>query len=303
LSGGRLYTIQAGTVSTPQNSFQDSALTLPWPNPITLDATGRVPVLWFSDGLIKIRLTSETGVVQLVADNLAVIGSSSGGGGGGTIDPTTIFQTGDLKPRYGTGVHTGWVRGNGRTIGNSLSGATELANDADAVALYTYLWTADSTTLFLTVSGGRGASAAADFAAGKTLTLPDFRGAVIGGLDDMGSSAAGRLHAGFFGDATALGNFGGSQSHTLTIAQLASHLHGGSLSEQSTNHRHDYDKASGSTFNMTAGGTTVLTTLSTVQSGEVTANHSHTFTGTETGSGQAHNNVQPTMLVTIYLKL
>jgi hypothetical protein len=40
LAGAKLYLIQAGTVSTPQNGFQDLDLTIPLPNPITLDAAG-----------------------------------------------------------------------------------------------------------------------------------------------------------------------------------------------------------------------------------------------------------------------
>src|SRR6266404_3844072 len=109
LSGGKLYFIVAGTTSTPQNSYQDSALTLPWANPLTLDAGGNIPQLFFADGQIKIRLTNASGVNQLTADNIQVIGASSGGGGGGVIDPTTIIATGDMKARYGTGVLTGFV--------------------------------------------------------------------------------------------------------------------------------------------------------------------------------------------------
>jgi hypothetical protein len=55
LGGGKLFLIQAGTNSTPQNCFQDTALTLAYPNPITLDAAGRVPQLFCADGNIKIR--------------------------------------------------------------------------------------------------------------------------------------------------------------------------------------------------------------------------------------------------------
>src|SRR6478609_4165166 len=118
LSGGLFYTFVAGTTSTPQNAYQDGALTIPHPNPIVLDAAGRIPQFSLADGLIKVRLTDHAGVVQIVADNVQVIGpSSGGGGGGGAIDATTIYQTGDLKPRYGTGAHTGWVRANGLTIG------------------------------------------------------------------------------------------------------------------------------------------------------------------------------------------
>ena len=190
LSGGLLYFFVAGTVSTPQNAFKDIALTQPWPNPITLDVAGRVPQVFLADGLIKIRLTDNAGVVQLSADNIQVIGASSGGGGGGgSVDATTIFQTGDIKKRYGVGIHTGWVRANARTIGNSLSSATELA-DPSAQALFIYLWGVDPN---LVVIGGRGSTGLADWNAGKQMTLPDGRGTAFAGMDDMGNTAAGRL--------------------------------------------------------------------------------------------------------------
>jgi hypothetical protein len=217
LSGGRLYFFVAGTVSTPQNPFQDTGLTLLHPNPITLDAAGRVPQFFLADGLIKIRLTDSVGAVQLTADNIQVIGASGGGGGGGAIDATTVAQTGDLKPRYGIGSHTGWVRANGRTIGSSVSGASERAN-ADTQALYQYLWGADTS---LVVIGGRGASALADFTANKELTLPDIRGRGFYGLDDMGNTPAGRLTAAYFGAAgTTLGAAGGDEKLTLLQAHL-----------------------------------------------------------------------------------
>ena len=178
---------------TPQNFFQDINLALPWPNPITLDAAGRIPQLFIADGLIKIRLTDAAGVVQLVADNVQVIGSSSGGGGGGTtFDPLSVFLTGDIKARYGVGIHPGtvpgWVRCNGYTIGAAGSGATELPH-ANCQPLFEYLWGADTN---LVVSGGRGANAHADWLAGKQLALPDYRGYALAALDDMGNSAAGR---------------------------------------------------------------------------------------------------------------
>lgn len=101
-----------------------------------------------------------------------------------------MFATGDCLWLDYQGTRTGWVRDNGRTIGSATSGATERAN-ADASALFTYLWTNFSNTI-CAVSGGRGANAAADYATSKTIALPDKRGYVPGGLDDMGNSAAGR---------------------------------------------------------------------------------------------------------------
>jgi microcystin-dependent protein len=294
LANGRLYFYVAGT-STPQDAFQDSDLTIEHPNPITLDAAGRVPMFYLADGQIKIRLTDENGVTQLNADNLLVIGASSGEGGGGSVDDTRLWQTGDLKHRYGTGAHSGWVRSNGRTIGSATSGATERAN-ADTEELFLYLWLADSN---LSVSGGRGVSGAADWAANKTIALPDWRGRVIAGMDDMGASAASVLTSSYFGgDGTVLGTAGGSQSHTLTEAQLAAHDHVANVTDPA--HAHTYTTHTALTGLNGGSGST--------NSGEGSGSTASNTTGIsvdieDAGSGQAHNNVQPTRVATIYVKL
>lgn len=302
MPGCKLYVIQAGTTSTPQNAYQDTALSAALPNPITCDASGRLPQFFVADGLIKLRLTTATGTQVFVGDNLLVVGASSGGGSGGTIDATTIASTGDIKVTYGTSSLAGWVRANGRTIGSATSGATERAN-ADTQSLFEYLWSTDAN---LTVSGGRGASASADWAANKTIALPDARGRVIAGLDDMGNSAAGRLSASFFGaTATVLGAAGGTESHTLTIAQMPSHNHGGATGSMNRNSSHSHSGtapvAVGSTlaqsnnFGSANVGPSALTINST------NTDHEHAISSQ--GGGSAHPNVQPTLLATIYIKL
>lgn len=292
LSGGLLYFFAAGT-TTPQNAFQDTSLTIPFSNPIVLGADGRVPFFYLADGAIKIRLTDSTGVTVVAADNILVIGPSTGGVGGGSVDPTTVYQTGDVKYRYGTGTHSGWVRANGRTIGSAASGATERAN-ADCQALFEYIWTNDA---FATVSGGRGASANADWTANKTITLPDWRGRVLAGMGDMGTSNANRLTSTYFGgDATVLGTAGGAESHALTEAQMPTHTH--SVTDPGHTHAlaNGGSVVSGTTPDAGAGGSAAgtLTSIASATTGISLGN---------TGSGSAHNNVQPTSVVHIYVKL
>lgn len=291
LAGGHLYIIQAGTVQTPQNSYQDSALTLPWPNPIILDASGRLPQFFLADGSIKIRLTDVHGNVKLVADGIVVTGASSGGGGGSPVDATTLWQTGDLKPRYGTGVHAGFVRTNGRTVGSSTSGATERAN-ADAQALFEYLWNNDAN---LAVSTGRGASSIADWSANKTIALPDWRGYALAALDDMGNTAAGRLTATYFGTAaTVLGAAGGGESSTLITANLPAYTPSGSVSVTgSVPYTSTGSNVLGGGTNIAAaGGFTNITVTS------------QTFAGNaQGGTSTPVDVVSPMKLATIYIKL
>lgn len=298
LANGLLYFIQAGTTSTPQNAYYDTALTLPLPNPVTLSASGRIPAFYLADGQIKVRLTDKYGVAQFEQDNLLVVGPSSGGGGGAGVDPTTIFQTGDCLWLDIQGTRSGWVRDNGRTIGSASSGATERAN-ADTSALFAYLWTNFSNTI-CPVSTGRGASAAADFAANKTITLPDKRGYVPGGLDDMGNSAAGR-YAGvpvISGDAVTAGSALGETTHALITAELAAHSHANTLTDPG----HTHTTATGSAV-LTQAGSTVNLPYILAASTTGSSTTGITITNASTGSGTAHNNVQKTVLGTFFRKL
>jgi len=296
LNGGLLYFFAAGT-TTPQSAYQDVALTIPWPNPIVLDAAGRIPAFYLADGQIKIRLADSSGVTQVAADNLLVIGASSGAGSPPSVDATTVLSTGDLKVKYGTGSITGWVRANGRTLGSGTSGGSERAN-SDAQTLFEYLWGADAN---LVVSTGRGGSANADWVANKTIALPDWRGRALAGLDDMGNSAAGRLTATYFGTAaTALGAAGGTENTSITLvtANLPAYTPAGSISVTST----DNVMHGGSAQSAIGGGTQSTATGATF--GLLTS------TGTLTGTPQGGTSTailksiaQPTMLATIYLKL
>ena len=245
LSGGKLYFFAAGT-TTPQNAFQDVLLTIPHPNPIILDASGRVPMFYLADGNIKIRLADENDVTMIAADQLLVVGPSVPAS---SIPPppdaSAQFSTGDIKARYGTGTLTGWVRCNGRSISKSGAGGTESASD-DNQDLFEYLWSFANITL----NTAKGGTANGDWLAGRQLNLPDLRGRTIAGLDDMGASGATRLTAAFFGvgasnasgnaNGNTVGNAGGDEKHILVATELAQHSHNvdGDTSVQNTDHTH-----------------------------------------------------------------
>lgn len=313
LAGCKLYIIQAGTTSTPQLAYQNSGLTNPSPGGsiLTCDAAGRLPQFFLADGLIKIRLADKNGTTQVVADGIQVIGpSGGGGGGGGTVDATTILQTGDIKARYGTGVLSGFVRANGRTIGSATSGATERAS-AETQPLFEYLWSADTN---LVVSGGRGASANADWVANKTIALPDARSRAIAGLDDMGASPAGLLAnvAFTFGNPTILGARAGAAQRTLLMANLPASpapisSFSVTLGDGSLNGAVGLSNVSapligvstggggGATHNwLIADGSGGIVPVAAISSGLVMGN---------LGSGTAFDALSPYVLVTLYVKL
>lgn len=205
-----------------------------------------------------------------------------------------LLPTGSRIGFTGTTAPTGWILGSGKTLGNSASGGTERAAE-DTRNLYRLLWNSYTNTE-LPVSGGRGASADADFDAAKTITTPDYRGRIGIGKDDMGGALASRMTAAGSGIVgTTLGNAGGNQTHTLTTAQLASHGHGVS----DPGHTHNAVGAnSGGPFTFAPGGI----------SGPPMPTYSTTTSATgisilTNGGGLAHNNTQPSIVETSIIKL
>ena len=96
-----------------------------------------------------------------------------------------------------------------------------------------------------------------------------------------------------------LGATGGEKTHTLSIGELPSHGHSGSTSTDG-NHAHSVSTlVSGSQFvgshnnnNCTWG------TATTSYSGS----HSHTVSISNTGNGQAHNNMPPYIVMNYIIK-
>lgn len=216
-----VLTVYNGGTLQLASVYQDIDLQIPGSNPMTADITGRLPLFYVADSTYRVRLVDQTGILIYDYPQVASIGASSSGGGGTPVDPTTIFQTGDVLWQDVSGIRSGWVRNNGLTIGSAVSGASERAN-ADCQNLFLWGWQQNWT-----VVGGAGASAAADWAANKQLTLPDYRGYVPGNLDDMGNTPAGRYTGVPFvsGNATTAASVVGEATHVLLLTESTPHTH------------------------------------------------------------------------------
>lgn len=143
--------------------------------------------------------------------------------------------------------------------------------DGSAVSRSTYadLFTAIGTTY----GAGDGSS---------TFNIPDIRGRTVSGKDNMGGTAANRLTSAATIDGATLGTAGGAQTHTLSTAQLPSHRHG--LAVHDTSGQNDYLAGSGNNYGF-----------------QVTSNSTYAST-TAVGSGSAHANVQPTIILNYIIK-
>jgi hypothetical protein len=95
LTGGKLYTYQAGT-TTPQASYTTSAGNVARTNPIVLNAAGRVPdsgEIWITSQAYKFVLETSTNVLIATYDNVVAAGSGAYTVQNFTGDGTTVAFT------------------------------------------------------------------------------------------------------------------------------------------------------------------------------------------------------------------
>lgn len=211
----------------------------------------------------------------------------------GSVDPDEEFEiydsidsidqtprTGDIRSSYWASAPLGWLAMNDGSIGNTGSGAT-LAAGQYTFQLYKTLWDAVSNT-WAPVSTGRGASAQADFLAGKTLTIPLALGRA---LAEAGSGAG--------LTARALGQNLGSE--VITYAGMPLHNHTGSSANVAIGPGQQVNPHgnNGSMSSLPGAGNPTTVSLTIANAGG----------GTLNTQGAADGNMPPTTYINFYIKL
>lgn len=275
-SGAKAYFF-VGDTTTKLTVFRDSSEASAYPHPLTADANGRWPDVFVPYiASYDVRVTSEDDV-QLTF-SLKIPNPNP-------VDITTVapaqqlVTTGMVHCEFINAPKAGYVRLNGRTIGDDISNASELNSTALARDLFLYLWNNVNDPFCPVTPGGRGATAEADFGAHKQLGLPDMRGYTFCGLATMGNSVSDILPPPInwtLGDGTLTASSIGGSLMALSAHHLPLHTHKGSVDTSTT-------------LGAVAHGHTL--------SGETAGpdrDHSHALSGTFTSSSNPithHHNV------------
>jgi len=233
-------------------------------------------------------------LVQFTPYTVSFRASSSGwllvGGVGASFYGSAVIPIGAILPFAGSTAPTNFLFCAGQNPGN---GATTYAS------LYAVIGT---------TYGGTGTS---DF------KLPDLRGRVIAGQDNMGGVAASRITSQLTDSGTitgtTIGSTGGSQNHTVATNEVGTHGHGDSISFSGTaaDHSHTFQF---NQFSVGGGGASIVNdinttvsspfrTVSTTTSGALALTLNKTGSVTNFTNSAAMAMLQPTIIIPYIIRV
>ncbi len=252
-------------------------------------------------------------------------GTFSRTGPAGRDGDTTHFYRGD-------GTWAVPASGGGNPAGTLIMWLTDTAPDGYLLCYGQAVSSATYAALYAVIGITFGGDGAPNF------NLPDMRGRIPLGQDDMGGASANRVTS---VQADSIGGASGAETHALSEAELATHLHAcdppnTTSNNQSASHNHTdsghahveqywdpnasipvsyggaYQAGQPSLYGpgMTTAATrlTISTQIGTATIGNQSASHTHavdiaSFNSGNTGSSTAHNNMSPYITVNYAIKI
>jgi microcystin-dependent protein len=231
---------------------------------------------YFEDGSAKSRTTDAPLFNAITATATGNTHSNA------TIDGLSV----DLR---GLGLEGAFIEGTGISIGTTIVSI----NSASSLTLsQATLSTASGVSLRILPFGqGDGST---------TFNVPDRRGVVVAGRDNMNGTAKGLLTAstaqGILG--TKLNATGGEQAHTDTQAEMPSHTH--TATSTVTDPGHNHSSVAGQQNN--GGATLSITSDRAENTSTNTTGITVGTTNANTGGGAAHNNIPPMGICNYFIK-
>ena len=325
LSAGKVYFYIPNT-STLKTTWVDADKNTANSNPVILDGAGRAII--YGDGEYRQVVRDRNN--NLVWDQV----TSSAGSGGGTTSTGDGDLVGTIKPWAGLTAPNQYLFAYGQEIARAtypalytaitlttsafctssspiLTGIADTGQIPIGAAVEASCLAAGSSTVISktasTITLGANANVSTSLQiivypwgngnASTTFNLPDLRGRVIAGRDNMGGTAASRLTTTYFGNASAIGATGGTQSKTLSVAELPAHTH-----EQNTQ-THSFTNSEGTSFATTGGATAVTAVAATGLGNTVVTSPGAAPNTDSTGSDTPFSLVQPTITSNYIIKV
>lgn len=249
---GVLYFYYSGT-STLAPIYKDSSLLIPSENPVSVGAGEILPSIFLDTAITYRRVIQYSDGTVDEQDPLGVLATEGEVG----------VPVGSILDYGGGTLPTGFLFCDGSAVSRTT---------------YAALFTAIGTTH----GAGNGTT---------TFNLPDYRGRVGAGKDNMGGVSANRLSTQVTG--TTLGATGGAEEHTLTSSQIPAHTH----PVTDPGHTH----ATSATGSGQGHGGSLPNTVE-YGSANTGSNTTGITVGNNTGGGSAHTNVQPTIVCNKIIK-
>lgn len=209
-----------------------------------------------------------TGLLNMGSQRITNLGAGVEASDAVRLDQLQSFMpAGMVVPYGGPTAPAGWLLCNGQAVSRTT---------------YSSLYSAIGTRF----GSGDGVS---------SFGVPDLRGRVIAGYDPSQSRLSGKSGG---VSSQYIGNSGGQEEHKLLVSQIPSHNHGGKTGWGGV-HVHT---TNGPASNEGVSGVHPMTRYGTALAG--TSEHAgHDHTVSSQGGDQAHNNVQPTLILNYIIKI